>query len=571
MPDDQREPATGGVMERSGRPGGDRKAVALICALWALAILLVDPRGNFPVTDDWAFIDSVRAMVERGDLEFSDWGAMNLVSQLLWGSLFGLLFGVNYEVLRASTLIALLVAGLATYALACSAGIAPRIAALAALLTMFNPLSFSLAFSFMTDVPYLAMQMVAMALIASGWRARSRLRKALGWGFGIAALLCRQIGVSIALGAAAEGVVRARWSPRRMALALVPVAAFLLVQFAYQNWLISSGIAPRLYGRQANDLFGRLFADPAIIGREAAWALFWGYCYLGLFALPVALLMLPNLRSRLPGRMRPVALALGGAVAVAVAYVCLRWYMLFPNWGNTLQIYGLGGELGRLPEGAELFGPIMPRGVRLALTYLASVGGVLLAACLAASALDRLMRKEPQPFDVGLFALATGLALFGPIMFLELRFDRYFIPVIPCLLIAAAAPLAARAPPRALFAVSCALLAARAAYSVAAAHDFMAMKRVQWRAYADVARHARPETIDGGWVLNGQASFGRYGKARYGDPKDVFGWYVRADYMVGTQTPPPGYETIAVYPVDRWLTWGKSGHPVLVQRRAHVR
>ena len=356
-----------------------------------------------------------------------------------------------------------------------------------------------------------------------------------------------------------------------MAAALLPVAGFLLVQFAYQRWLMSTGIAPRLYGRQANDLVGRLFDDPLFIAREASWALFWGYCYLGLLALPVTLLMLPNLRARLSGRLRLIALLAGAAVAVVVSVVCVRLNMLFPNWGNTIQIYGLGGELGRLPEGAELFGPIMPHGIRLVLTYLAALGGAALVACLVAIGWERVSRQDRASFDVALFALAVGLALFLPIMFLELRFDRYFIPIIPCLLVAAAAPLAARPASRAMFALACLLFVPIAVYSVAATHDFMAMKRVQWRAYSDLARHARPETIDGSWVLNGQASFGRYGKARYGDPKDVFGWYVRADYMVGTQTPPPGYETIAVYQVDRWLTWGKSGHPVLVHRRAGVR
>lgn len=548
--------------------GGDRRAVALICVLWAVSILLVDPRGNFPVTDDWAFIESVRAMVDRGELHFSDWGAMNLVSQILWGSLFGLLFGVDYDVMRASTLIALLVAGLATYWLARTARVGPSVAALAALIAIFNPLAFSLAFSFMTDVPYLALQMAAMALIASGYRSGSRVRAAIGWSFGIAALLCRQVGVSVALGAAAEGLVRTRWSARRMALSLLPLAAFVLVQFAYQSWLIATGIAPRLYGRQANDLAGRLFADPLFIAQEAGWALFWGYCYIGVFALPMALLMLPGIRSRLPERARVGALAIGAVVAAGVATACVLANMLFPSWGNTIRIEGLGADLGRLPYGAELFGPIMPHPIRLALTYLASVGGAALLACLAMVLWERLSRRDRGTFDVGLFALAAGLALFVPIMFLELRFDRYFIPIIPCLLVAIAAPLAARRASRVMLCAAALLLVPMAAYSVAATHDFMSMKRVQWRAYSDVARHVRPEMIDGSWVLNGQASFGRYGKARNGDPTDVFGWYVRADYMVGTQTPPAGYETVAVYPVERWMTWGKSGHPVLVHRRA---
>ncbi len=553
------------------RARADLIALLAIAALWAMAIAIVDPRGEFPVTDDWAFIESVRAMVDRGELRFSDWGAMNLVSQILWGSLFGTLFGVNYTVLRISTLIALLLAGLAFYALARTARLQPPLATLATLVVMFNPLAFSLAFSFMTDIPYMAMHLAAMALLAAGYRMRSRLRIALGWGFAAAALLCRQVGIALALGAAGEALLRARWSPRRILLALLPVAGLVALQLGYQKWLVSSGIAPRLYGRQANDLSARLFADPAFIFSEAARAAGWSFFYLGLLMLPVTLILTLRLRSRVPERLRLAATAGLVALLAGIVFLAMRMGQLFPMWGNTIRPEGLGADLGPLVQGASLVGPSAPVWLRVLMTDFAALGGLLLIVCLGVSVLERFRNRATQSFDVGTFALITGLALLAPIMLLELRFDRYFVPIIPCLLIAAAAPAGEWRAPRALLLAGYALLLPIAAYSVVATRDFMETKRVHWRAYSDVTRHARPEHIDGGWVLNGQASFGRFGAARNGDPTNVLRWYERADYMVGTQSVVPGYVAIAAYPVDRWLTWGKPGRPILVQRRASLK
>jgi hypothetical protein len=228
----------------------------------------------------------------------------------------------------------------------------------------------------------------------------------------------------------------------------------------------------------------------------------------------------------------------------------------------------VGADFHPFASGSVVTAPDMPDMMRQLLTQAGAIGGLLLLAILGTFVFQRFRRRKSEAqFDTPMFALLTGLALFAPIMLMELSFDRYLIPILPCLLLAAAVPAAGWKPSRAALAAGWAALALIACYSVVATHDFMELKRVQSRAYGDITGHVRPEFVDGGWVLNGPVSFGRHGGGRRGEPTKMLGWYERADYIVGTRRA-PGYRPVAAYPVKLWLTWGGPVRPILVQQRA---
>jgi hypothetical protein len=75
----------------------------LLALIWTFMVIVVNPVGNFPLNDDWAYGYSVQALVENGQLRFSDWTASNLFGQVLWGALFCLPFGFSFTALRLST------------------------------------------------------------------------------------------------------------------------------------------------------------------------------------------------------------------------------------------------------------------------------------------------------------------------------------------------------------------------------------------------------------------------------------------------------------------------------------
>src|SRR5689334_10088256 len=83
----------------------DLTNICLITILWVFMVILVNPIGDFPLNDDWAYGWTVKTLLETGSFVLSDWTAANLLPQALWGILFCLPFGFSFTALRFSTLI----------------------------------------------------------------------------------------------------------------------------------------------------------------------------------------------------------------------------------------------------------------------------------------------------------------------------------------------------------------------------------------------------------------------------------------------------------------------------------
>src|SRR5215831_830751 len=170
----------------------DFSILVLIAVCWILLAILVNPIGNFPSNDDWAFGWTVKTLVTTGEFRLSDWAAPNLLPQVLIGALFTLPFGFSFTALRFSTLTLGLIGVLVTYGLLREVNAGIGVAFYAALLIALNPLYFVLANSFMTDVPSFAFFMSSIYCIIRGLKCQSRL--ALGFGIALCfiAILNRQ-------------------------------------------------------------------------------------------------------------------------------------------------------------------------------------------------------------------------------------------------------------------------------------------------------------------------------------------------------------------------------------------
>ena len=79
--------------------------LALLTAIWLLAILLINPMGEFPLNDDFSYARSTLNLSEGGILRYDPWLSMTLLAQVLWGTAFCKLFGFSFTVLRCSTLV----------------------------------------------------------------------------------------------------------------------------------------------------------------------------------------------------------------------------------------------------------------------------------------------------------------------------------------------------------------------------------------------------------------------------------------------------------------------------------
>ncbi len=529
----------------------DAAALLFVSIAWIIAIILVNPIGEFPVVDDWAYLGSVRGIVERGELVFSDFAAQNLLSHLLWGSLFALPFGASYTALRFATLVAALLAAFALYQLVRNAGWGVSVALFAALALLFNPIFFPLSFGFMTDVPFVAAQTGAMLFLLASLASGSRATSGAGWFLALAAQLSRQTGFAIPIAYAAAYLIKHGVTFRRIVIAVLPLLAFIGLQWGYEYWLAASGKASLAYGKTMNTVLPRLTGSPSVLAGKVWEVCRYAFFYLGLFLLPISIPLLAGTLHKLQ-RNRAVLLALGIVIA-SVGLIAWSFHarLVMPIWPHTWKKTGVG---------ADNHDVSAPQAILDVVTALSIIGGVCLVVLLAYGAYRLLARQMTGSQATGFaFGIVAAAAFAGSISLVAPVFDRYLLPLIPCLALA----LVCSVPPQATLPrwsrlVSGGILAAMALYVVVSAHNYTAEKRTYMTAIADLVDQGIPrDTIDAGWVWNGEHGFGRFKSEHY-----YKGWYRSRDYVVTVRQREQGYLLLRRYDVPRWQIWGRPGWTV---------
>ncbi len=256
-------------------------------AFWAAAVFfaavwILDPIRDFPLQDDWAYFLSVKHLVDDASLRVLDYTSASLIFQSLWGAMFSMVLGLSHSTLRLSTLF---LAFLAMFLMGEFFPDEPRkihpILSPPFLLTA-NPLFFLLSFTFLTDVPHLALTLAALAL---GRRAEKTDRP-VWWAACSAAAslayLVRQIGVLIPVGLALHLLLRGKLTPKRGVLLLALPAATLAVHQYWFHFIHGSTLTFEIY-RQATSAG---LAEPL----KLAWNLYFrsgaGVLYCALFSVP---------------------------------------------------------------------------------------------------------------------------------------------------------------------------------------------------------------------------------------------------------------------------------------------
>jgi len=533
----------------------DSAALLLIALCWMSAVILVNPLGEFPSVDDWSYVSTVRALVERGEIELSDWIATNFISQAFWGALFAMPFGVSYTTLRISTIVAALLAAIALYRIIRNVDWPIPVALLAALSLLFNPIFFTLSFSFMSDVPFVAAQTGAMLFLLGGLRSGSRASSALGWVLALLAQLCRQTGLVIPLAYGGAYIVKQGWGLRRLAMAVLPLLVFLGVQWTYQYWLTATGRTPLMFGLSMRSILPKLAGSPVTVAENLFEVARYAFFYLGLFLLPISLPIIASIINSLSHKRAVTSTLVLAGTTVALAVISLRAGLIMPIWPHTWRSWGIA---------ADSYGVTAPPIFLEFVTVISVCGGVFLLTCIGHAAYH-LLRERPRAVGAWefVFGLLGAAALLGILSLIDQKFDRYLLPAIPWIALSAMFAVPEKrnfAPPLWALVASGVLVAGMAWYSIVNEHNYMAEKRVWAAAINELVAQGIPrETIDATWIFNGEVSYGRFGTKTGASPD----WYRSRDYVVGIW-PEPNYTLLHRYPVPRWPIWGSTGSAVLV-------
>jgi 4-amino-4-deoxy-L-arabinose transferase-like glycosyltransferase len=490
----------------------ERFPLMVVLTFFALACLLVSPLQNVGVIDDWTYAWSVEHFLKTGHLAVLDWSAHYPIFQTLWGSLFALPFGISFGVLRVSTIILAVVGCMAFYLTLRELEFDRWRSSLGTFVLASNPVFFVLSFSFMTDVPFIAMTNLALLCYVVGVKRERYSFLWLGGLFAVAAFLSRQVGVAIPV-ALAPCLLQRDVNWRKFTGRLLPVAATLA--FIGLLWWLEWHVLGRT----------------SVMEKKTEGLQWW-------FTI--------SFKSYLKHTIQPILQVAFYASPLLIAAVSLkpRWWLLvvaavaivsaillhlgFGEVMYPLDEHGtwntdeLGDARGLMPGAWDGRGP-MPR-LTEPLRWLMLISWGVLVTGLARFVFKRDWRTNAgKRFRDAISSPATILIVFAIlqiaiILALWFYYDRYYLVLLPTMIY-----LSLKASQRTGLLKPLAILgiALLATVSVAGTWDMLHFDQFCWDTYKELRiSGVPPRDIDAGYVINGWMLYAHPENLRPGaDPK----------------------------------------------------
>ena len=535
-------------------------ALLAVYVAFALAAVVVPTLAPVATTDDWAYARSAQILLDEARLTVFPVVAATAVFQIVWGALFGFIFGPELGIFRLSTVVITALGGLALYGLCRDLGVARARGALGVATFLFNPLVFVLAFTFMTDAHFMALLVIASWFYAKALEPEKIDGRLLVAGSGVAALafLTRQQGALIVPAVVVFLLLSRRLRFDRASL-LVLVQLFtlpLLAAAGYYLWLRYGNDVPRVQATFFREIL------------EEGWSGTWWLLrrltvvelmYLGLFALPLIAAALPAVR-RLVRATAPRGWILFAAwQAILLIGVTALWAggALMPYIGQFAGSGGLGAPdvLGSRPI---LLGPE----IRSALTVVCLIASLLLAliAARAVGAPPSSQRaRAGLVLSIGLWqVLGVMPPSYHYIGWAAGSLDRYLLPLVPLTI---ALALWALRGVRIALPLGWIVVAALALFSVAGTRDYLVFMRAVWAMGEEATAAGVPlDRLDAGSSWDGYHlyEYGLEHRIRSRTPKGGPWWvyfYAPATdsaYVVASK-PLPDHRIIKQRPYSSWL------------------
>lgn len=544
----------------------DNGLIIAVLAGFGLTTLVVPLMTSAAVGDDWVYARSVEILVREGRLHILDLSVVTLVFQVLWGALFATLFGLDFGVLRLSTVVMTMFGGLACYGLCRELTIPRRVSALAAAAYLFHPLSFVLTYSFMSDPHFTALLVIATYGYVKGLRLDRPDPRALLFGATVAAcaFLVRQQGALIPPAVLLALLLqrRLRWDRSSLWLTARVAGIPALAIGGYYLWLSLVHGVPEQQSSFAQSVLDACWEQTLLlVGRMT----FIEAMYVGFFALPLVVAALGGFRGVLP---------VGGSWVWGVV---LAWALMLA--AGLLHFFGYHHQqppMPRMPYVAQYLGPggLGPNDLLGGRSWLVSWAAldVLTVICAVSSLIFALLLArqfsgtgpaDPSRSGAGIvlvIAVAQVAGTLPPSFHFRnwiISVDRYLLPLLPLTVCLACWALRGLRPS---LTAAWVIVALSALISVAGTRDFLQLQGATW----DIARAATAggvpfDALDAGAAWDGYFLY-EYSVAHGLDQQtpggpwwtDLFGPATTSEYVVST-VPLPGYEEIYHVELENWL------------------
>ncbi len=529
-------------------------AALVLAAVYGICLLAAPPQRDFPLLDDWAYAQSVRHLLDTGQLRISEWASTTLVFQVYWGALFAKLWGgFSFTALSSSTLVFGFIASLGLYDLLRQLDLDAPAALLGSLTFVVNPIGLFLSYAFMSDIFYLGLMLLSLTFYARGVRHSAPWALLAGSVLAAGAYLARQLGALIPVAVILAWVwrdaekARVRLKPLLL-IGLIP----LLVIIVHSYWLIYiHGVTWAIKVASVTMGLRQLLQPGApLLIVVKAW---FTVMYLGLFTAPI---WAAQVTSRAMPRERLVRLGKFYGVWLIVLSVFVLALTVFigrpmPFLKDLLNREGIGNVV---LNGHKT--PVTPDWVFTLMTVAAPLVGAAQGAVWTDVMLD-WRREITRPSAALVWA---SLGMLGVTIIGVFFVDRYVLILVP---VGVYLVLRLGQIKPAGWWIGLGVCAVMLAYGIVEMSDHLAWNTARWAAGRQlVSRGIPPEAIDGGFEWVGWYEFETAlprAIAR-GYKEDLYTWMTLTPkpYKLAFE-PLPGYTVLYQVPYrSPWI--GRTGY-----------
>jgi len=177
----------------------DKNNYFFLLLIFSAVFLIMWPFNDQLFSEDFAYAQSVRHFISTGELKVSERVAPSSITLILWGAIITKIFGFSIANLHFSIVILIPFLLIALYKLFNITGSSKQKSLIFTLFFLSIPWILQLSYTFLTDIPFLALEVFALLFYSQGLKNNKPMNFLFGSIFASLAFLTRQLGIAFAL------------------------------------------------------------------------------------------------------------------------------------------------------------------------------------------------------------------------------------------------------------------------------------------------------------------------------------------------------------------------------------
>tara|TARA_Y100000031_G_scaffold73032_1_gene80681 strand:- start:843 stop:2570 length:1728 start_codon:yes stop_codon:yes gene_type:complete len=549
----------------------------LILLLFLLAEVLINPIGEFPLNDDWAYAKIIKIIMLKGVVEPSEWGEAFFLTQMIWGLAFCKIFGFSFTVLRLSEVVVAFIGVIVFYRILNGITQSRSLVSLGTILLVFNPVFLQQSNTFQSDIPLTVLSLICFYCLFRYIKDKIWYYYIIGMTFAVFAILIKQTGIAIAF---AYGFCFLFFSSKRTIhyfMAFMSIALLILIIPIYYYISNVFGVLPATGGNMSSVLYSSIFSPTLEDTIRIGYYIINTALSFGIFVFPLTLVCIVELRKNYTSLIRNIK-PLVILMAVSLLIIIMKMYLsdkYLPFSGNIIYDIGLGPIIMTgIDQNIVPAVPKLGRGIWLIISFIGALGFIAMIYMVFSSV--KLWKSEDNIENrmikfTGIYSFIFSIIYIIPfiVVYANIRYTNVILPYIILLLVGILEYFNKKniILRKVNYRNVLLLFSPLILFGILATHDYLSFQRERWKAlnYLIQKENIPVEKIDGGFEFNEwhfSHIYDVWEMTTNIDKKGRF-WPVDDDEYIVTVTEIEGYDVYKVFKYKKWLPFGEFSIKVL--------